>query len=185
MISHYDQRLKCYLIVDAGPVGLGAILAQQQPDESIRPIAYASRTLSKVERKYSQTEKEALAVVWGCERFQIYLYGADFIILTDHKPLEIIYSPKGKPSPRVLGWGLRLQSYNFQIHYMKGTTNPADILSRQPLNVQPSNADESCSTEGFINSVIANAMPKAITLSEVVSCSRDNEIICKVIQCKN
>ena len=65
--SHFDQRLKSYLIVDDGPAGLGAILAQEQSDHSIRPVHYASRTLSKVEHRYNQTEKEALAAVWGSE----------------------------------------------------------------------------------------------------------------------
>ena len=50
VMKHFDQKLKSYLIVDAGPVGLGAILAQQQLDGSIRPIAYASRTLREMER---------------------------------------------------------------------------------------------------------------------------------------
>ena len=107
-MAHYDVNLDTYLTVDAGPVGLGAILSQKQTDGSIRPVAYASRTLKSVERRYSQTEKEALAVVWGCEKFHLYLYGATFTIITDHMPLQVIYSPKGKPSPRILRWGLRL-----------------------------------------------------------------------------
>ena len=84
--------------MDASPVGLGAILLQRSKG-TLRPVAYASRTLTDVERRYSQTEKEALAVVWACERFHIYLHGTPFTLYTDHKPLEIIYSPKSKPPP--------------------------------------------------------------------------------------
>lgn len=77
-------------VIVATPVGLGAILAQQQRDGNYKPIIYASRSLFDVERRYSQMEKEALGVVWGCERFRIYLYGLEFELVIDHKPLEAI-----------------------------------------------------------------------------------------------
>ena len=102
VLAHFSAENKTYLITDAGAVGLGAILAQKQPDESIRPVYYASRTLTNQEKKYSQTEKEALGVVWACERFHLWLFGKPFTILTDHQPLKVLYSPAGKPSPRIL-----------------------------------------------------------------------------------
>ena len=70
---------------------------------------YASRTLTDVERRYSQTEKEALGLVWGCERFHMYLVGSKFELWTDHRPLEFIFSVKSKPSARIERWVLRLQ----------------------------------------------------------------------------
>ena len=85
------------LTVDTSPVGLGAVLAQTQENGQYRCIAYASRSLTWVEARYSLTEKEALAAVWGCERFHLYLVGTQFDLITDPKPLEMIYSPKSKP----------------------------------------------------------------------------------------
>ena len=70
--AHNNQAAKTELKVDASQVGLGAILLQRSGD-NVRPVAYSSRTLTDVERRYSQTEKEALAVVWACERLHIYL----------------------------------------------------------------------------------------------------------------
>lgn len=70
------------------PVGLEAVLEQE--DLTFKPIYYASRKLSNVERRYSQFEKEALAVRWACEKFYRYLYGIEFEICTDHKPLVIV-----------------------------------------------------------------------------------------------
>ena len=70
VVAHYNQAAETELKVDASPVGLGPILLQRSGD-NVRPVAYASRTLTDVERRYSQTEREALAVVWACERFHI------------------------------------------------------------------------------------------------------------------
>ena len=100
VMAHLDPSVPTQLRVDASPFGLGAILTQTHGDET-RPVVYASRTLTAVERRYSQTEHEALAVVWGCERFHLYLYGTIFDIYTDHKPLEIIYSPTSKLPERI------------------------------------------------------------------------------------
>lgn len=136
VMAHYNPDVKTQLRVDASPVGLGAILTQCQHGET-QPVAYASRTLSDVERRYSQTEKEALAVVWGCEKFHLYLYGTEFELYTDHKPLEVIYDPRAKSSARVERWVLRLQPYRYKIIYTPGKGNPADMLSRFPIDGQP------------------------------------------------
>ena len=69
----------------ASPVGLGAVLVQKQ-GEDLRIISYASRSLSDKKRRFSQTQKEVLAIVWTCERFYSHLYGAEFELMTDHKP---------------------------------------------------------------------------------------------------
>ena len=111
-MAHFDPSAPTQLRVDASPVGLGAILTQPHGDET-RPVAYASRTLTPVERHYSQTEHEALAVVWGCERFHLYLYGTTFDIYTDHKPLEIIYSPTSKPQRASNGGAFVCNCINF------------------------------------------------------------------------
>ena len=89
-LGYFDRTARTKIITDASPVGLGAVLLQEQKGEN-RVISYASRGLSEVERRYSQTEKEALGIVWACERFQVYLYGVDFELWMDHKPLEFIY----------------------------------------------------------------------------------------------
>ena len=72
-------------------VALGAVLIQFKENQP-RVICYASKSLTEVERRYCQTEKEALALVWAVERFNIYLLGLEFELETDHKPLEAIFS---------------------------------------------------------------------------------------------
>ena len=183
VLAHFDPKLETYLITDAGAVGVGAILAQKQPDETLRPVHYASRSLTNQEKKYSQTEKEGLGVVWACERFHLYLYGKPFVILTDHQPLKILYSRTGKPSPRVLRWSLRLQSYDYTVEHIPGSTNPADIFSNFPLKLDTKEEDSSNKLETYINQIIAYNTPKGITLNEVMQESERDEVLNKVRQC--
>ena len=108
-LGYFDKNAPIKMIADASPVGLGAVLVQEQGE--LRVISYASRSQSDTEHRYSQTEKEPLAIVWACERFHAYLYGAEFDLLTDHKPLECIFSPKSKTcDARIERWLLQIYS---------------------------------------------------------------------------
>ena len=172
-MDYCDPSKTTRLTVDASPYGLGAILSNIDQDGAVRNVAYASRSLSPTEQRYSQTEREALAVVWGCEKFHVYLIGTPFELITDHKALEMIYSPKSKPPARIERWALRLQQYQYKVIYKRGADNPADVLPRMPLpshQSQPNVADE------YVNFVLHHAVPKAMTLEEVAqSTLKDNE----------
>ncbi len=102
-MSYFDKNKESFVLVDASPVGLSAILSQKtKGQEDQKVVAYASRALTDVETRYSQTEKEALAIVWSVEHFHLYLYGNPFTLITDHKPLEVIYGNRNsKPSARI------------------------------------------------------------------------------------
>ena len=67
-VKYFDPSWRTELSVDASPIGLGLVLSQYNPNEpNNRHIVYiASRTLSDVESRYSQVEKEDLSVVWAC-----------------------------------------------------------------------------------------------------------------------
>ena len=95
-LAYYQVGCRTSIVANGLPVGLGAVLTQQQGGVW-RVISYASRSLTDVESRYSQTEKEALALVWVCERFRMYVPGQSFKLETDHKPLERIYSCTSKP----------------------------------------------------------------------------------------
>ena len=75
------------LEMDASGSGVGAVLAQEQGNGLIAPIAFASRTLQKHEQNYGVTELEALEVVWAIKHFQPYLYGHTCNLCTDHEVL--------------------------------------------------------------------------------------------------
>ena len=63
--------------MDASDVGLGATLLQHR-DGKIFPGAYAGRKLLDRERRYSVMDGECLGIVWGIEKFAVYLYGKQF-----------------------------------------------------------------------------------------------------------
>ena len=117
------------LATDASGVGLGAVLSQVQDDSSIRPIAYASRTLQKHESNYGVTELEALGVVWAVKHFRSYLYGHRCDVYTDHEALKSLLNTP-QPSGRLARWGMALQELDIHIHYRPGKVNTnADALS--------------------------------------------------------
>ncbi|GBL76949.1 Uncharacterized protein K02A2.6 [Araneus ventricosus] len=135
VLVHYDPELPLTLASDASPVGVGCVLAHIYPDGSERPIAFASKTLSKTEQKYSQIDKEALAIVWAVKKFYLYLKGRRFTLVTDHKPLVAIFgSKRGLPvltATRLLHYALILQSFQFDIVFRKTADHGnADFLSR-------------------------------------------------------
>lgn len=113
-------------------VGVSAILKNKDKNDE-KVLAYASRALTNVEKRFSQTEKKALAIIWGVEHFHMYLYGHEFTLITNYKPLEVINGKcNSRPSARIERWVLRLQTYSFKVIYKPGKHNPADYLSRHP-----------------------------------------------------
>ena len=129
-LAYFDRNVEVTkLITDAGPVDFGAVLTQVQEGQE-RVIAYASRALTGVERRYSQTEREALGLVWGCERIHMYLYGMEFTLLIDHKPLETIYSTSSRNSARIERCVLRLEPYKLRVQYVPGKQNLTDSFSK-------------------------------------------------------
>ena len=97
-----------------------------------KPIAFASKSLSEVEQRYANIEREMLAVVFWCERFHTYLYGRPFIVESDHKPLEMIsFKNLTAAPPRLQRMLLRIQGYDTCIKHKAGKDMLlADGLSR-------------------------------------------------------
>lgn len=84
-LGFYKYEDRTSVIADASPYALGGVLIQTDTNGSSRVICYASKSLTDTERRYCQTEKEALALVWSVERFQVYLISKEYNLLTDCK----------------------------------------------------------------------------------------------------
>ena len=119
------------LDTDASDMGIGAVLLQVQEDGSERVIAYASRVLTKPERRYCVTRRELLAVVSFVQHFRPYLLGKHFLLWTDHGSLTWLSNFK-EPEGLLARWLERLQEYNFTIAYLPGKKQNPDSLSRRP-----------------------------------------------------
>ena len=115
----YGPKKSLILSVDASPCGIGGVLSHCMEDGSERPVEFASRTLSSAEKNYAQIEKEGLAISFGVKRFQLYLYGRKFTLVTDHQPLTCIFGPKSSiPSLAAAclqSWAVILSAYDFDI----------------------------------------------------------------------
>ncbi|XP_046362411.2 uncharacterized protein K02A2.6-like [Haliotis rufescens] len=137
VLVHYGPKQPLILAADASQHGLGAVI-YHDTNSGERPIAFASRTLTAAEKNYSQIEKEALAIIFGIQKFHKYLYGRHFTLFTDHKPLTSIIGPKtGIPvlaASRLQRWAIQLSAYTYEIKYKCTKQNAnADCLSRLPL----------------------------------------------------
>ena len=125
------------LQTDASHIGIGAVLLQEDSAGEKRPIAFASRKLQPRESRFSTIERECLAIVWGITKFQEYLYGSEFILETDHQPLQYLRQAKFQ-NGRLMRWTLLLQPYRFLLRAIRGQDNVgADCLSRNPLGDEP------------------------------------------------
>ena len=179
VMAYFDPKKETELVTDASPTGLSAILMQNVPNsDEKRVVAYVSRTLTPVERRYSQTEREALAIVWAIEKLHLYLYGCHFRLITDCKPVQLIFSnPKSKPPARIERWNLRLQGYDFEVIHTAGNQNPSDYLSRHS-NLEDE-SEKSGMAEHYVRFLSINAVPKAMTLDEIQQATAKD----KTLQC--
>ena len=107
LLVYYDPSLELISLVMHRPV-----LSHKLPDDSEKPIAFASYTLSLAEKKYAQLEKEGLACVFGVKRFHSYLFGRQFTLCTDHKLLVSLFNKERAilehASARIQKWPLTL-----------------------------------------------------------------------------
>ena len=137
ILAYADYGKPFKLHTDASGLGLGAILYQTQEDGTERVIAYASRTLSKLEKNYPAYKLEFLALKWSvCDRFHEYLYRGSFEVLTDNNPLTYILTT-AKLDATCQRWVANSANYNFSIRYKSGKLNvDAHALSRNPWDMQ-------------------------------------------------
>lgn len=178
-LGFFNPKDQTKLMTDASPTGLGAVLLQVDSEGNCRVIAYASKALTELEKKYFQTEREALSLVWGVEKFRLYLLGIQFTLITDCKALKFLFSPRSRPCARIERWVLRLQGYTFRVEHVPGSDNIADALSR--LSVPASKTfDEPI--EGHIWNIVSESLPMAVTVEKVTEDSKKDETIQKVIE---
>jgi hypothetical protein len=127
-----DFNKQFYIYVDSSDIAIGCCLAQKDDCDSIRPISFLSKKLTKCQRSYSTTEKEALALITAVRAYRIYLHNR-VVVFTDHSPLTFIKRMAGV-NQKLLRWSLELDQYDLDVRHIKGKDNLiADYLSRPPV----------------------------------------------------
>ena len=127
-LPYFNPNSSITLQTNASKKGLSAVLLQNS-----KPIMFASRALTGIETNYQNLERECLVMIWGMEKFHYFLYGKEFTLETDQKPLVSIYKKHMvEISPRIQRLIIRSFPYQpFNIQYKKGVEIPlADTLSR-------------------------------------------------------
>ena len=153
--------MEFHVHTDASDIVVGAMLAQNPTSKTDQPIAYASRLLSKAEKNYTTTEKEALAMVYAVNKFCHYLLGNKFIFYMDNFALQYLVN-KAQMSGRLAQWRLLFLEFDFKIIYKPGKTHDvANALSRNKgaepatgILDQPTNAQLFSTQPDWIHPII-------------------------------
>ena len=135
VLALYDPEKETTVSSDTSSFGLGAVLMQKQPSGELRPVAYASRSITVTERRYAQIEKKALAITWALERRADFLVGMRFKVQTNYKPLIPLFSTKliDELPMRIQRFRMRLMRFDFMIEPVPGKSlYTAGSLSRSP-----------------------------------------------------
>ena len=121
VLALYNPQAETKVSADASSFGLGAVLLQLN-DQSWKHVTYTSRSLTDMERRYAQIEKEALSTTWACKKFSTYILGQPFLVESDHKPLVQLLNTKHLDDlpPWVLRFRLRLAKYDYAAHHIPG-----------------------------------------------------------------
>lgn len=178
-LAFFDPKDRTLLVTDASGVGLGAVLIQFKNGVP-RVISYASKSLTDTEKHYPPIEKETLAIVWGVERFQMYLLGVSFTVETDHRPLETLFTAKSRPTARIEKWLLRLLAFRFTVIYRKGSSNIADPISRLAAQGYDDNWTEE--TEVFIRRVMVESLAALVDERIAEDFNNDTDLHIRTVQ---
>ena len=127
VLAYFDKTKKHTIQCDASKKGLGAVLLQES-----KPVMYMSRALTETEQRYSNIERELLAIVFALERLNHYTFARTITVQSDHQPLQSIWKKSiVSASPRLQRLLLRLAHYNLNIEFLRGKENViADVLTR-------------------------------------------------------
>ena len=180
VLAYYDATKPTCVSADASSYGVGGVILQDQGGGCMKPVAFCSRMLTPTEQRYAQIEKECLASVWTCEKFDRYLCGlTNFKLLTDHKPLVPLINTKDLDNTplRCQRMLMRLMRYKAVAEYAPGKTLVvADALSRSPMSETKSSILEQ-DIELYVQ-MIDSCLPMSTQRKEELqTCTRNDAIL--------
>ena len=183
VMASFDVARKTRLYVDHGPDGVASTVVQEYEigksgEKVYRPVHHSSRALTETEARYTKTDGESLAVLSGVKSNKMFLYGAPFEVIVDHKPLVSLYNSVSKPAPvRVDRHRSKLLAFDFKVKYEPGSSNPCDYGSRNPSITKKEYTHDECEELGIeheaedsefsVNRLIEENVPLPITKEEI------------------
>ena len=186
-MTFYNPEEETEVHVDFHVSGLGAVLTQKDSEGNWRPKMYCSRSTTDAESRYSQTEGEAPSVKWACERLRVFLIGTRFTVVTDHKPLVVMFNNPYKTLPiRISRMMTYLQEFDFNTVYKPGKENISDYLSRH-AGQPKEHSDLACQHDDLesevtklVRGLFSKQVPKAVTIDMVQEETSKDEVLLKI-----
>ena len=178
----FEPECEVHVQTDASNTGLGACLMIERAGE-LRPVAFASKTMTAAERNYSTPEQEALATVWGIEKFNQYVFGRHFTLHSDQSSLRRLlngFADKPTISRRIQRWYDRLRRYDFKPVHIKGEKNViADYLSRLGEDAPP--AEEPTLPEDNDEVILVSALSDTTITHEELKATTAEDTACRAL----
>lgn len=142
VLKIFDSEVPIEIYTDASIKGVGAVLKQRDENGDSKPVAYFSKKLTEAQKKKRAIYLECLAIKEAVKYWQHWLMGKEFVVYSDHKPLENM-NIKARTDEELGDLTYYLSQYNFKIKYNPGKTNQeADCLSRNPVLEPHENIDD-------------------------------------------
>uniref|UniRef100_A0A0C9RDU3 Pol_3 protein n=1 Tax=Fopius arisanus TaxID=64838 RepID=A0A0C9RDU3_9HYME len=158
ILAYPDSSKPFIIATDASDKGLGAVLSQMDDNNEEHPIAYASRTLLDAETRYSEPERDCLAVFWATKHFKPYVYGRKFILYTNSSAMAWLRDTI-TPTSRQVKWRSLLHEYEFTVVHRKLKREQyADAFSENPVK-QSDPEDEFSPSESDSEPESFNVLP--------------------------
>ncbi len=143
VLQYPDYNKRFYVITDASVSGIGGVLCHKNSEGIFRPIAFTGRATSLHEKNATTTELECLACVYCVTKWEVYLTGREFTLITDHHSLQYILGKNNKLSPKLSRWALYLSQFQYTVEYRKGLLNgAADAMSRRYYDFDHTSEDD-------------------------------------------
>ena len=188
VLRPYVPHQKTRVMTDSSRSGFGAVLLQQETADGLfHPVCFASKSLSSAEKNYSIIELEAASIVWACQKFEKYLLGMKFEVMTDHKPLISLLGEKSmdRLPPRIVRFRLALMRFHFSIAHIPGKENKmADCLSRASIpDAHPSTIETEA--EAYISGIMGNMPATDRRLALIKEMQMEDEVCVKLMEYAN